>query len=110
MARIGAVKLSIAEEKRVASVAAQSNLVATQEALKKTAIRSPTNGIVGHLTNIKPGKYLKGAAKMTLFTSLTIKTSQSNCKFQHFKRSRSNSINKSKCMTRQTVTSLEQGK
>ena len=59
LARIGAEKLSIAEEKRVAAVAAQSDLVAKQEALNKTAIRSPINGIVGHLGNNKPGKYLQ---------------------------------------------------
>ena len=59
LARVGAEKLSIAEEKRVAAVAAQSDLVAKQEALNKTVIRSPINGIVGHLGNNKTGKYLQ---------------------------------------------------
>ena len=59
MARIGAEELSIAEEKRVAAVRAENRLVTKQEALNKTAIYSPINGIVGHLGNIKPGKYLQ---------------------------------------------------
>lgn len=59
LARIGAEKLSIAEEKRVAAVAAQSDLVAKQEALNKTSVHSPINGVVGHLENTKPGKYLQ---------------------------------------------------
>ena len=59
LARIGAEKLSIAEEKRVAAVAAQSDLVAKQEALNKTSVHSPINGVVGHLRNTKPGTYLQ---------------------------------------------------
>ena len=59
LARIGAWKLSEAEEKRVAAVAAHSTLVAKQEALEKTYVHSPINGVVGHLANIKPGKYLQ---------------------------------------------------
>ena len=59
LARIGAEKLSIAEEKRVAAVAAQSLLVAKQEALNKTSVHSPINGVVGHLGNTKPGTYLQ---------------------------------------------------
>jgi len=63
LARVGAEKLSIAEEKRVAAVTAQSDLVAKREALNKTAIYSPINGVVGHLGNIKPGKYLQKGDK-----------------------------------------------
>ena len=58
-ARVGAGSNLEAEEKRLAAVAAQSHLVATQKALDKTAVHSPINGVVGHLENIKPGKYLQ---------------------------------------------------
>ena len=67
LARVGAEKISLAEEKHVAAVAAQSNLVAKQEALNKTYIRSPINGVVGHLTNIKPGEYLQRGDKDDTF-------------------------------------------
>ena len=59
LARIGAWELSEAEEKHVAAVAAQSHLVAKQEALEKTFVHSPINGVVGHLESIKLGKYLQ---------------------------------------------------
>ena len=58
-ARVGAAPNLEAEEKRIAAVAAQSRLVAKQEALNKTAVHSPINGVVGHLENLKPGKYLQ---------------------------------------------------
>ena len=68
LARVGASELSIAEEKRVTAVAAQSNLVAKQEALEKTSTRSPINGVVGHLSNIKPGNYMqRGDEKETFY-------------------------------------------
>ena len=59
LARIGAEKISIAEEKRVAAVRAKNHLVAKQEALDKTSVHTPINGVVGHLGNIKPGQYLQ---------------------------------------------------
>ena len=58
-ARVGAESNLAAEEKRLAAVAAQSRLVAKQEALEKTAAHSPIKGVVGHLRNTKPGKYLQ---------------------------------------------------
>ena len=58
-ARVGAGSNLEAEEKRIAAVAAQSHLVAKQEALDKTSVHSPINGVVGHLADIKPGKYLQ---------------------------------------------------
>ena len=67
LARIGAEKISIAEEKRVAAVAAQSKLVAKQEALNKMYIRSPINGVVGYLMAIKPGQYIQEGEDSNLY-------------------------------------------
>ena len=61
-ARVGAGSNLEAEE-RLAAVAAQSHLVATQK-LRKTAVHSPINGVVGHLENIKPGKYCRKAMEL----------------------------------------------
>ena len=58
-ARVGAESNLAAEEKRLAAVAAQSRLVAKQQALDKKSIHSPINGVVGNLVDIKPGEYLK---------------------------------------------------
>ena len=58
-ARVGAESNLAAEEKRLAAVAAQSRLVARQQALDKKSIHSPINGVVGNLVDIKPGEYLK---------------------------------------------------
>lgn len=58
-ARIGAGSNLEAEEKRVAAVGAKSYLIAKQQALDKKSIRSPINGVIGNLIDIKPGQYLK---------------------------------------------------
>ena len=58
-ARVGAGSNFEAEEKRLAAVAAQSHLVAKQQAVDKKSIRSPIIGVVGNLFEIKPGQYLK---------------------------------------------------
>tara|TARA_B100001121_G_scaffold305561_1_gene323300 strand:- start:1806 stop:2930 length:1125 start_codon:yes stop_codon:yes gene_type:complete len=55
----GAESKESAEEASVAAIGKQSNLVAKQEALNKRSIRSPIDGIIGDLTGINPGLYLK---------------------------------------------------
>ena len=55
----GGVKKEAAEEKQIAVVRAKSKLVSKQEALNKRSIRSPIDGIIGDLSGINPGLYLK---------------------------------------------------
>ena len=55
----GGVKKEAAEEKQIAVVRAKSKLVSKQEALNKRSIRSPIDGVIGDLSGVNPGQYLK---------------------------------------------------
>ena len=59
LASVGGVQKEQAEEKQIAVVRAKSKVVAKQEALNKRSIRSPINGVIGDLTGVNPGQYLK---------------------------------------------------
>ena len=101
--------LTEAEEKRIAAVAAESRLVAKQEALNKTSIHSPINGVVGHLHNVKPGKYLQKGTDTTLYIinneNLSIDLSIPAIQAKQIR------LNQQvKCMMRRRTTSLEQEK
>ena len=59
LASVGGVQREQAEEKQIAVVRSKSKVVAKQEALNKRSIRSPIDGIIGDLSGINPGLYLK---------------------------------------------------
>jgi len=59
LASVGGVQKEQAEEKQIAVVRAKSKVVAKQEALNKRSIRSPINGVIGDLSGVNPGQYLK---------------------------------------------------
>ena len=59
LALVGGVRREQAEEKQIKVVEAQSKVVSKKEALSKRSMRSPIDGIVGDLSGISPGQYLR---------------------------------------------------